>query len=71
MDNKLKNMSSGKALKIYLDIIDGFISYGSDEIVYINYPGGLDIYDSYKDLILSVKYKLNELKNDGVNYEEF
>lgn len=70
MDNKIKNMSSGKALRIYLDIIDGFISYGSDEIIYLNYPGGLDIFDSYRDLIWNVKYNLNELKKEGVNYEE-
>ena len=71
MDNKIKNMSGGKALRIYLDIIDGVISYGGDEIIYINYPGGLDIYDGYKDLIWSAKYNLNELKKEGVNYEEF
>ena len=64
MDNIIKNMSSGKALKIYLDIIDGVIRYRSGGIIEIEYPGDTDIYDNYGDLIASIKCTLKELKNE-------
>ena len=58
-------MSDSKLLNIYLDFISGRISYGPGGIIYLEYPGDSDIFESYADLIANVKYNLKELKKEG------
>ena len=59
-------MSDSKLLKIYLDIVSGVIRYKSGGLIAVEYPGDIDIYDSYSDLIASIKYTLKELKNENM-----
>lgn len=59
-------MSDSKLLKIYLDIVSGVIRYKSGGLIAVEYPCGIDIYDSYSDLIASIKYTLKELKNENM-----
>ena len=57
MDNKIKNMSSGKALKIYLDTVNARLRYLSGGLVSIEYnnKNDCDIFDSYGDLITFIR----------------
>lgn len=59
-------MSDSKLLKIYLDIVSGVIRYKSGGLIAVEYPSDIDIYDSYSDLIASIKYTLKELKNENM-----
>jgi hypothetical protein len=59
-------MSDNKLLRLYLDIISGKIRYCANDIITVEYPGNVDIYDNYPELIASVKYTIKEWKNENM-----